>query len=410
MAMAILFTGKSSANASLILCIIAVSFVSMALGRHGLAGRKDPDEKVFNVLRYGAHPGSEDNALSFIRAWKAACNYRGKARLLVPKGTFLTGATIFQGPCLGPAPIKVQIAGTLRAVPDPSMYEEDFWISFENINGLLVTGTGTVDGQGNAVWKYNVGDGGARFPSSIKFNHVVNGIIRQITSVNPMGFHISIVLSQNIRAKNLRIFAPADSPNTDGIHISQTNQVSVSNSVIGTGDDCIGIIRGCSDVRIRNVTCGPGHGISIGSLGKYQDEEDVRGITVKNCTLNNTDNGIRIKTFGGSPPSQASGILFQDIVMNRVKNPIIIDQFYGNKESPSRVKLRDVRYHNIRGTSTSVVGVNIKCSHTVPCERVSLSNISLNYVGEKKSNHGISSVCTNAKLNYAGFQLPSPCR
>ncbi|KAJ6430886.1 hypothetical protein OIU84_018401 [Salix udensis] len=222
--MAILFTGKSSANASLILSIIAVSFVSMALGRHGLAGRKDPDEKVFNVLRYGAHPGSEDNAV---------------------------GATIFQGPCLGPAPIKVQIAGTLRAVPDPSMYEEDFWISFENINGLLVTGTGTVDGQGNAVWKYNVGDGGA----------------------------------------------------------------------------------------------------SIGSLGKYQDEED-----------------------------------------------------------PSRVKLSDVRYHNIRGTCTSVVGVNIKCSHTVPCERVSLSNISLKYVGEKKSNHGISSVCTNAKLNYAGFQLPSPCR
>ena len=78
-------------------------------------------------------------------------------------GTFLIGATIFQGPCLGPVPIKVQIAGTLKAVPDPSMYEEDFWILFEKINGLLVTGTGTVDGQGNAVLKYN--DGGSRFPS-----------------------------------------------------------------------------------------------------------------------------------------------------------------------------------------------------------------------------------------------------
>jgi galacturan 1,4-alpha-galacturonidase len=43
------------------------------------------------------------------------------------------------------------------------MYEEDFWILFENINGFLVTGTGTVDGQGNAVWKYNVSDGGAKF-------------------------------------------------------------------------------------------------------------------------------------------------------------------------------------------------------------------------------------------------------
>ncbi|CAK7333324.1 unnamed protein product [Dovyalis caffra] len=211
------------------------------------------------VLCYGAHPGRKDNAQSFIRAWRAACNYRGKARLLTPKGTFLIGATIFQGPCQGPEPIKVQIAGTLKAVPDPSMYEEDYWILFEKINGLLVTGTGTVDGQGNAVWRYN--DGGARFPSSMKFNQVVNGIIRQITSVNPMGFHISIVLSQTIKAKNLRIFAPADSPSTDGIHINQSSQVNGSNSVIGTGDDCIGIIRGCTDVRVRNVTCGPGDGI-----------------------------------------------------------------------------------------------------------------------------------------------------
>jgi galacturan 1,4-alpha-galacturonidase len=45
------------------------------------------------------------------------------------------------------------------------MYEEDFWILFENINGFLVTVTGTVDGQGNAVWKYSVSDGGAKFPS-----------------------------------------------------------------------------------------------------------------------------------------------------------------------------------------------------------------------------------------------------
>jgi hypothetical protein len=56
---------------------------------------------------------------------------------------------------------------------------------------------------------------------------------------------------------------------------------------------------------------------------------------------------------------------------------------------------------NIRGTSTSVVGVNIKCSQTVPCERVSLSNINLN--GEKEHSREISSVCTNAKSNYAGF-------
>ncbi|KAL9353524.1 hypothetical protein Peur_056204 [Populus x canadensis] len=377
---------KYLANALLILCLLAASCEAKGLGRRAratvraprrTAPRRDPNEKVFNVLQYGAKPGGkQDSALSFIRAWRAACNYRGTARLLIPMGTFLIGATIFQGPCLGPVPIKVQIAGTLKAVPDPSMYEEDFWILFEKINGLLVTGTGTVDGQGNAVWKYN--DGGSRFPSSIKFNHVVNGIIRQITSVNPMGFHISIVLSQNIRAKNLHITAPATSPNTDGIHISQSSVVKVSRSVISTGDDCVAIIQGSTDVSIKKVTCGPGH-------------------------------GFRIKTWGGSPPSQASNILFQDIIMDNVKRPIIIDQTYGSKSnSPSRVKISDVRYINIRGTSASAVGVDLMCSKTVPCEKLYFSNINLKYYGLKKLP--FTSTCTNAKVNYAGYQFPPPCR
>lgn len=70
---------------------------------------------------------------------------------------------------------------------------------------------------------------------------------------------------------------------------------------------------------------------SVGSLGKYEDEEDVRGVQVKNCTIRGTSNGIRIKTFPFKPniiPIKASGFLFQDIVMDNVKNPIIIDQEY----------------------------------------------------------------------------------
>ena len=66
----------------------------------------------------------------------------------------------------------------------------------------------------------------------------------------------------------------------------------------------------------------------MGSLGKYPNEEDVRGITVKNCTLIGTENGIRIKSWPGSPPSAASGMFFQNIDMENVKNPIIIDQEY----------------------------------------------------------------------------------
>ncbi|RRT31475.1 hypothetical protein B296_00054680, partial [Ensete ventricosum] len=43
------------------------------------------------------------------------------------------------------------------------------------------------------------------------------------------------------------------------------------------------------------------HGISVGSLGKYTDEKDVIGLTVRNCTLTDTTNGLRIKTWQSSP-------------------------------------------------------------------------------------------------------------
>lgn len=86
------------------------------------------------------------------------------------------------------------------------------------------------------------------------------------------------------------------------------------------------------------------HDVSVGSLGKYRHEEDVRGIVVKNCTLSGTDNGVRIKTWPGSDSSSASGMLFQDIIMNNVKNPIIIDQRYCDRSSKCTKEVGFIRH------------------------------------------------------------------
>lgn len=67
---------------------------------------------------------------------------------------------------------------------------------------------------------------------------------------------------------------------------------------------------------------------SIGSLGKYPEEQEVKDIRVKNCTMVGTTNGLRIKTWPDKYPGAASDITFGDIVMDKVKNPIIIDQEY----------------------------------------------------------------------------------
>ncbi|KAJ1393545.1 Regulator of chromosome condensation, RCC1 [Sesbania bispinosa] len=75
---------------------------------------------------------------------------------------------------------------------------------------------------------------------------------------------------KRVVVSNLQVLAPAFSPNTDGIHIRATKGIEVKDSLIRTvsGDDCISIVRNSSWIRIRDISCGPGHGISIGSLGK----------------------------------------------------------------------------------------------------------------------------------------------
>lgn len=68
---------------------------------------------------------------------------------------------------------------------------------------------------------------------------------------------------------------------------------------------------------------------SIGSLGKYQDEDNVAHIKVKNCTVTGTTNGLRIKTWPGtSTTSEAFNITFENIKLDNVSRPIIIDQEY----------------------------------------------------------------------------------
>lgn len=90
-----------------------------------------------------------------------------------------------------------------------------------------------------------------------------NTVVRHINSVDSKLFHMGIVSCSNFTAENLRISAPADSPNTDGIHIERSSGVTISSSFIGTGDDCISIGQGNSVVVINGVTCGPGHGIRL---------------------------------------------------------------------------------------------------------------------------------------------------
>lgn len=49
---------------------------------------------------------------------------------------------------------------------DVSMYSQNQWISIERVNNVIVTGPGTLNGQGEATWKLKDDSfgGGIRLP------------------------------------------------------------------------------------------------------------------------------------------------------------------------------------------------------------------------------------------------------
>ncbi|XP_061349145.1 polygalacturonase-like [Gastrolobium bilobum] len=293
-----------------------------------------PGEKIVNVMSFGAKPdGVFDSTQAFMDAWRATCNTTVQSRLFVPAGRFLVSSMFFAGPCRTPHPVTIQVQGTVAATTDISEYENTDWLMFEDLNGLKIVGGGTFDGQGKESWAFTENceknnDACARNPASLKFNDVTNVLVQNIRTVNPKGFHIFVTKSSNVRLRKLKLLAPETSPNTDGIHVSHSINVIISRNTIATGDDCVSMIQGVEKLFINRLKCGPGHGISIGSLGKYEDELEVRGIRIKNSQLIGTTNGLRIKTWPDKYGGAASEISFSDITMENVKNPIIIDQEY----------------------------------------------------------------------------------
>ncbi|XP_061369318.1 polygalacturonase-like [Gastrolobium bilobum] len=375
-----------------------------------------PGEKVVNVMSFGAKPdGKFDCTQAFMDAWRATCKSKVQARLLIPQGRFLVSEMFFAGPCLTPGPITIQVVGTVVATTDISEYVDGEWLMFEDLSGIKLIGGGTFDGSGKASWAQTENcetdptSSCVRAPSSIYFNKVNNGIIQNIKSVNPKGFHIFVTNCANIRLRLLKLSAPDNSPNTDGIHISHSINVKVSKSSVETGDDCVSMIQGVNNVTINRLNCGPGHGISIGSLGKYEDELEVKDIRVQSCKLTGTTNGLRIKTWPDKYPGSASDISFNDITMENVKNPIIIDQEYqcspnNCKKKPSLVKIKNVGFSNIRGTTISPLAVDLRCSKQFPCQNVQLHNIDL-----KLGTLPAGSRCVNIKPVYGGLQRPTAC-
>nr|GMD24851.1 polygalacturonase-like [Ipomoea batatas] len=363
------------------------------------------------VTKYGTILDG-DISVALLDVWNEACKDTTPSTILIPKGTYPMSQVVLSGPCK--APIRLQIHATLKAPLDlKTLDPKKEWLTIQYVDNFTLSGGGILDGQGAIAWLRN--DCGRtigscnKLPNNLSLNFLRNSVIQNITSLNSKLFHVNVFGGKNLTIDNFTIIAPTTSINTDGIHVARIVDVTIKNTVIATGDDCISIGDGTENLHVKNVTCGPGHGISVGSLGKLPGEKPVKGIFIKNCTLINTNNGVRVKTWPNSYPGVVTDLHCDDIVMHNVNNPILIDQEYCpynkcQKEKPSLVKISNVSYDNIKGTSATENAVTFICSRKVPCERVVVGHINLTFHGDSAK-----SKCSNIKPILIGTQNPPIC-
>ncbi|KAL5537538.1 hypothetical protein UlMin_044753 [Ulmus minor] len=342
---------------------------------------------LVNVDSFGAvGDGVSDDTQAFQKAWDMACSST-KAVLLVPQGRrYLVNATKFRGPCADK--LTVQIEGTIVAPDEPSDWNPKFartWLYFSKLDRVLFQGHGVIDGSGSKWWaascKKNKTNPCKGAPSALTIDSSSAVRVKGLTIQNSQQMHFVISQCDAVRIDAVQVTAPGDSPNTDGIHITQSTNVVLQDCKIGTGDDCVSIVNASSDIKMKRIYCGPGHGISIGSLGKDNSVGIVTKVVLDTAVLRETANGLRIKTWQGGF-GYVKGVRFQNVKMEDVANPIIIDQFYCDspktcENQTSAVNVSQIVYKNIVGTTKSEKAMKFACSDSIPCSNIVLSNINL---------------------------------
>ncbi|KAJ0030345.1 hypothetical protein Pint_12381 [Pistacia integerrima] len=348
-------------------------------------------QPTFHVGDFGAiGDGHTDDSQAFLKAWKQLCEAGGTGRptLEIPASTtFLLKPTLFRGEAGGTGRPTLEIPASTFLLK-PTLFQHPILLA--NGMALQIAGYASV-----MLMVSSLKDLEQSMAEAVHFHNCNNLQITGISLVNSPKSHISINQCTGVSISRIQINSPCDSPNTDGIDISSSTNLDIQHSIIKTGDDCIAVNTGSSFINITGVACGPGHGISVGSLGEDGADDRVEEVHVRDCNFSRTQNGARIKTFRGGS-GYARKISFEQITLIDSKNPIIIDQHYtndGKRESSSAVKVSDVTYSGVQGTSAEEQAITLNCSDEIGCFNIKMKKIKISSSVPGKKTHAY---CNNA--------------
>ncbi|MBE7170886.1 MAG: glycoside hydrolase family 28 protein [Williamsia sp.] len=293
-------------------------------------------EKTFVITDSGAvDDGHTVNTLSIQRAIDQ-CAEAGGGTVVVPKGTFISGAVFLkQG-----TQLRLEKGGTLKGSLDEADYpqidtrwegEEKKWtaclVNAIGLHDVTVTGPGTLDGSGEE-WTAK-GRSGTRFgrPRLIGFQNCTRVHASNLSLRNQASWGLFVLYCSEAEISNLHIRAAHNIPSSDGIDIDSGNKIHISNCDIDVNDDCISIKSGkdedglrvnrpSENILIEQCRFGYGHGgVAMGS----ETSGGIRNVVVRNCTADSANWApVRFKT----QPSRSGvveNITYENITLNHTR-------------------------------------------------------------------------------------------
>ncbi|KAB8302157.1 hypothetical protein EYC80_005605 [Monilinia laxa] len=290
----------------------------------------------------------------------------------------------------GCAGCTLNIEGTLKVSDDL-----DFWngkraiFYMDGINTATiqsVTGTGLIDGNGQAAYEYFATNTSYARPTL----HYITGAssyitIKNLKVKNPPNVFFSVTgASTNVAYSGLTMTAVSKSTtapkNTDGFDIGSATYVTLNDITVSNQDDCIAFKPGANYVTVNKISCTGSHGISVGSLGKKPGTTDsVTNVYVTGATIVNSTKAVGIKFYpGGSTYGTATvrNVTFNDFTVKNSDWAAQIQSCYNADatycaSNPSTASVTEVYFTNFKGTTSSKYSpdvANLNCPGAGTCD------------------------------------------
>jgi hypothetical protein len=335
-----------------------------------------------------------------------ACHNAGGGKVLLPAGDYLSGTLYLK------SNVELHLTSGARILGSPDIndynaediFPENIAFSSENVTArhliiayrqqnISITGQGIIDGNSSqffeilpenisASYRHKSGN----FPikewrpgQMIFFCRCKNIAVRDVKLLNSPYWTLFLLGCEDIQIRGLLIENPPATANGDGIDIDCCKNVTVSDCIIRSGDDCI-TVRGnhrklgegnwtCENIVVANcILRTPCNAIRVG-VG----DGHIRKVLFNNINIPEASRGISIislyrKTENSRHGTQIENIHFSHFIMD-VDAPFTVGT---GDQSQRPAAIHDISFRDFHITAWA--GAQFEGTSQTPLEKVLLAN------------------------------------